>query len=101
MRESTERYEYGSEDQDTDMNLIDSRVWPDEPQEELTIYERVHRCVAEIRDIHWQLSEADQNHTNKSDLIAALSKKERHMETLVKLLFGEGQILSDDRPMEF
>lgn len=76
----TNRDSYGNEDQNTAMELIDSRDWPADPQTKMDTEDYIERYVAQVNQLRRDIETCARNGQDAGELIQKLATAEAELD---------------------
>lgn len=98
MREPHEKFEYGSEDQDSVMNLIDSRAWPAEPEKRKTTENYIEQYAKEVNELRCEIATREIYGKDAEDLKKKLEKAEEELDTWINMRIKRKAMKNEELP---
>lgn len=81
----TNRDSYGNEDQNTTMELIDSRAWPADPQTKMDVEDYIERYVSQVNQLRREIDACSKNGQDAGELIQKLATAEAELDKWIDI----------------
>ena len=89
---------YGSEEQNTDMELINSRIWPSEPQTRMETEDYIEKYAALVNKLRREIEQLTLQGKDVGELIYELTKAEQELDKWIDIRVESRELKGKELP---